>query len=273
MTALAYTPTTQAQVGKGVVSERRELFSPTQNDCTDAGIIRMVMDAGIVLPLFYDLDREREALERSNSRPDETGETIGSIVEAATNRYHFAGHSVTDLRASLTTPGTIVLVQGWNYRLPKRLRAYPNFGGGHAGDVRVNRDASLTWLDPGRPHGYRGDPITLAEALHFAWGARYARQATWGEVLHLRYGGRRLKNPRSFEVWTAKPVNVWTRPTLRSAHAKTSSGDDAVLHRGDRFTPRQITAFGQRVAGDSRWLGNAAGDRWVRIGPMRTVKS
>ena len=43
-----------------------------------------------------------------------------------------------------------------------------DFGGGHAGTIRVNRDASLTWLDPGRPMGYPGDPITLDEALNGA---------------------------------------------------------------------------------------------------------
>lgn len=174
--------TSIAEVGAGVISERNELHGTGWRDCTYAAFMRMCADAGVIFPLADDLDREREALERSDTWPDEQGAPLSAGVEAAMHRYGFAGHEVTALRSALLNVGQTLVVQGTNSRLPAHLRRWdPAFTDGHAVAVRVE-PAGCRWLDPEAPMGYAGEIVALDTILHWAWGAQYARQARAGEV-------------------------------------------------------------------------------------------
>lgn len=173
--------TTLVTVGRGAISERNELHGTGWYDCTQASAMRACADAGIVFPLA-DLDLEREALERADDYPDETGATMAAIVTAMSRRYRYSGAAVSDLHAALRTPGYTLLVQGAYPQFPTAQRRWsPKFQGGHAVAYRVNTPTSGTLLDPMAPMGFAGDTVTPAVMEAFAWGASTTRAMKWAK--------------------------------------------------------------------------------------------
>jgi hypothetical protein len=171
--------TTLADVGRGVISERRELHGSSWVDCTQAAAMRACADAGVVFPLA-DLDQEREALERADDYPDEAGATMAAIVTAMQRRYGYSGTAVTDLHVALRMPGYTLLVQGTYPQFPSAQRRWsPLFRGGHAVAYRVLSEFGGTLLDPLAPMGFAGDTVTPAVMDAFAWGAATTRAMRW----------------------------------------------------------------------------------------------
>lgn len=172
--------TSLATVGKGVISERRELYAAGWKDCTQAAAMRCCADAGVVFPLAADLDAEREALERSDAWPDEAGAPMWAIVQAMQRRYGYSGAPVTSLASALRTPGFTLLVQGKYSDFPTAQRRWSPAGTfGHAVAYRVLSEVGGTLLDPQAPMGFAGDTVTPAVMEAFAWGASTTRSFPW----------------------------------------------------------------------------------------------
>jgi hypothetical protein len=140
---------------------------------------------------------ERNALDASDDRPDNTGATLdgrlasaGWLDKQVATRYGVHMHMLPDdssatLRAALLTPGSAFLVQGSMGNLPAGhpLRRWePQFGGGHA--VCVITGPQPRWLDPLAPLKFIGDLVNVDDVLRFAWdGNEYSRYLNKDELL------------------------------------------------------------------------------------------
>lgn len=153
-------------------SERGE--SP-QRDCTYAsGLTGMVYAGWTKFPKGIYTHEEREALERSDSQPDETGASLADLKEALKNRY---GVTRT-INAASALSGLLDkrmghVVQGYLKNFPSghRLRRWqPGFTGGHAIFVYFGSDLKYHWFDPLAPMKFAGDIVTKAEIMTFAKG-------------------------------------------------------------------------------------------------------
>lgn len=172
--------TTLAEVGKGVISERRELYAVGLKDCGQASFLRALADHGVIFPLANDLEAEREALERSDSYPDETGAPMWALVQAAERRYGYSGDAVAVMATAVRTPGFTLVMQGPFDRFPLFQQRW-QLGGtfGHAVAYRVLSATEGTLLDPLAPMGFLGDRVTPEVMERFCWGPSYTRSMKW----------------------------------------------------------------------------------------------
>lgn len=132
---------------------------------------------------------EREALERSDSQPDEVGASEFDITEAVRNRYKLALRVPTaSLGTSLNTAGIAMTVGGSNGRFPAGhfLRRWdPGFAGLHEVCVIPLGGGRSLWLDPLAPWRYAGDIVNNTTVLSWAFGGtsyRYVKQDEFLEV-------------------------------------------------------------------------------------------
>ena len=170
------------------------------HDCTQCAALMCLIYAGFTaFPLGIYTVAERNALDASDDRPDNTGATLdGSLASAGwldkqvSARYDVHMHMLPDdsaatLRAALLKPGYAFLLQGSMGNLPvgHPLRRWePEFGGGHA--VCIITGASPRWLDPLAPLKFAGDLIDVDDALRFAWdGNEYSRYLKQNELATL----------------------------------------------------------------------------------------
>lgn len=161
-----------------VWSERPEPNAQSLKDCTySSGLMGMVYADFAPFPLGAYTVAEREALERSDDQPDETGASLSDLCTAIKRRY---GKTVTQnapaaLPGLLATKGIALAVQGvmGNLAADNRLRRWdPSFTGGHCVCVVPLGDGKALWLDPLAPNKYAGDTILVSTILdHYAQGS------------------------------------------------------------------------------------------------------
>ena len=153
-----------------VWSERTEPNTPhgELRDCTySAGLMGLVFWGFDKFPLGAFTIAEREALERSDDQPDETGAGLGDLVTAIKRRYSIIlAISRISLLARLHDRTDLgFVVQGVNGNLPKGhdLRRWdPAFTGGHAWFVHPEGNGEVRVYDPEAPMGYGGDVVPWA---------------------------------------------------------------------------------------------------------------
>lgn len=132
---------------------------------------------------------EREALEASDDRPDETGARKEDVDLAVRRRYGIRMRPIADgsragLLATLAVPNLALTLPGRLSHFPAghRLRRWdPGFEGGHEVCVVTLGGGAAWWGDPLAPMGYAGDRVTIAEAAAFAWYPNDARMVRAGE--------------------------------------------------------------------------------------------
>jgi hypothetical protein len=168
------------------------------HDCTQSAALMALIYAGKTsFPLGIYTVAERNALDASDDRPDNTGATLdghlinhGWLDKQVLNRYGIRmpvlpDDEVATLRRFLSTPGYAFLLQGSMGSLPAGhpLRQWqPEFSGGHA--VTVITGTQPRWLDPLAPMGYRGTLTDVDTILRFAWdGRQYSRYMKKDELV------------------------------------------------------------------------------------------
>jgi len=179
-------------------SERTELHSAYLRDCLYSGYLMCLVYGGFTeFPLGIYTPEEREALERSDNRPDETGASVTDGDTAIRNRYGKGLLTTTDVRTALAMTGVAVALAVVNGNLAPTdkdlngniIRRWdPNFTGGHFVCVIPNDfgPGKHRWLDPEAPWKYAGDPVSTATVLKWANGVqtpRYAKAGMFKRVL------------------------------------------------------------------------------------------
>ena len=161
-----------------VWSERTELHDATgaEHDCAYSAILdcliwggKVSYTRGIYTP------EEREALERSDAQPDETGASSADIDVAIKTRYGLAAHIPATLSEAWQV-GHAISVGGRlaNFPAGHSLRRWdPEYTGGHRVCVVVLSATTARWLDPLAPWKYVGDTVSLMAVQTFI-GARLA---------------------------------------------------------------------------------------------------
>lgn len=169
------------------------------HDCTQSAALMALIYAGKTsYPLGIYTMAERNALDASDDRPDNTGATLDGSIKTAgwldrqvLNRYGVRMHKLPDdssttLRTMLSTPGYAFLLQGTVKNIgdsthPLR-RWQPNFGGPHA--ICLITGSKLRWLDPLGPKNFAGDIVDIDTVMRFAWkGAAYSRYMKKDELV------------------------------------------------------------------------------------------
>jgi len=152
-----------------VWSERNDPNAPggSWRDCTySAGLMGLVFAGFTKFPAGAYTVAEREALERSDDQPDETGASLNDLQTAIGRRYKLdipisriallaQHHARSDL-------GFVIQGKNGNLPLGSDLRRWdPKFTGGHAVFVVPTGDGTtVTWYDPEAPMGHSGDLVT-----------------------------------------------------------------------------------------------------------------
>jgi hypothetical protein len=158
-----------------VWSERVEPGGGGYKDCTYSSALSLLVFAGKKsFPLGIYTVAEREALERSDDQPDETGASQVDITTACKRRYRVTLRTVpTSLATALTKVGTGLTVAGRNGNLPAghTLRRWqPGFIGGHCVCIIPLGNGRSRWLDPLAPNKYAGDIVNNSTILQWAYG-------------------------------------------------------------------------------------------------------
>lgn len=159
-----------------VWSERVEI-KPGLRDCTYSSALMILVYGGFTkFPLGLYSWKERQALERSDDQPDETGASQIDITVACKRRYGVSLHTVDEtLARALTIVGRAYSLAGVNGRLPKghTLRRWdPNFSGPHCVCVIPLGGGRSLWLDPLAPNKYKGDIVNNSTILTWAYGGK-----------------------------------------------------------------------------------------------------
>lgn len=210
-------------------------------DCAYAAYLTGLVEAGFTkFPLGMFTAEEREALESSDDRPDETGANLGNADQASIRRYGVSAHNVTEvaLSISLQIAGRILILAGNNGRLPRghRLRRWqPNFTGNHMWAVKTTGTSTVRIFDPLAPMKYTGDDATIGEVVKWAFGDyQNKRMFLVGEYatrkVTLRPGVSYV-NIRSLPNTSARPLGT-LRPKQSAIYIGTTDGED-ILGRSD----------------------------------------
>ena len=155
-----------------VWSERPEPNATGLKDCTySAGLMGLVHGGKVDYALGIYSVAEREALERSDDQPNETGASLDDLVLAIKRRYGIAltkigvefmadRHGRTDLA---------FIIQGVNGNLPaghSQRRWDPTFVGPHCLTIVPTGDGTtVTWLDPEAPNKFAGDKVAWTTVM------------------------------------------------------------------------------------------------------------
>jgi len=160
-----------------VWSEAPEPHAPTLRDCSYSAVLMDLLYAGFTaFPLGAYTVAEREALERSDDQPNETGASLDDLITAVHRRY---GKTLTktmpgELNALLGKTGIAFVIQGSYGNLPAghpQRRWDPHFTGPHALTVIPGGPGLNLWLDPEAPMHFAGDHVTDAVVQAFAKGS------------------------------------------------------------------------------------------------------
>jgi hypothetical protein len=134
----------------------------------------MVYAGWTKFPLGIYTVAEREALERSDDQPNETGASLPDLKTALKRRYGkdrvVNGASVLP---KLLDGRCGLVVQGYlkNFPAGHRLRRWqPGFTGGHSIFVYHGSDLKYHWYDPLAPMKHDGDIVAKSDVLTFAKG-------------------------------------------------------------------------------------------------------
>ena len=149
-----------------VWSERNDPNAPkgAWRDCTySSGLMGMVFSGFTKFPLGLYSVAEREALERSDNQPDETGASLDDLCLAMKNRYgKVKVKSAIDLLSQHHKRSDLgFVIQGLNGNLSAGhpLRRWdPGFTGAHAIFIVPTGDGvHVRWFDPEATNKYQGD--------------------------------------------------------------------------------------------------------------------
>jgi hypothetical protein len=157
-----------------VWSEKPEPNASGYKDCTYAsGLMGMVYGGYTAFPKGVYSTEEREALERSDDQPNETGASLSDLRVAIRRRYgkDRVINAPAALSGLLDRDNTGYVVQGNPGSFPAghRLRRWqPSFAGGHAVFVYRRSDGTYRWLDPLATAKFEGDIVSKADVLTFA---------------------------------------------------------------------------------------------------------
>jgi hypothetical protein len=149
-----------------VWSERPEPNSAGLKDCTySAGLQALVHGGKVAYALGIYTVAEREALERSDDQPNETGASLDDLIVAVKRRY---GIEWTKSRVELLAQhharvDLAFVIQGVNGNLPAghpQRRFDPTYTGGHCVTIIPTGDGThVKWLDPLAPNKFAGDTV------------------------------------------------------------------------------------------------------------------
>lgn len=157
-----------------VWSERNDPNSPggVWRDCMySSGLMALVFGGKASFPLGFYSVGEREALERADNQPDETGASLDDLIVAVKNRY---GITITKslkqyladkhARADL---GFVITGSNGNLPVGHTLRRWdPTFTGGHAVFIVPTGDGThVKWYDPEATMKYAGDTTDWATVM------------------------------------------------------------------------------------------------------------
>ena len=265
-----------------LMSERNEPYAPTWRDCMyAAGLMACWKNGYRGFPLGFGW-QEREALERSDHRPDETGASTIDLDAATQNRYGFHLAGVVDLHSALRGPANTGLVVPGNMHVMSSWMKRWDLGFGslnpalHAVYVQPMGDKlHVRWMDPEATWGYKGDVIDVALVdAYAAYGtlsqqARIAKEPTIVPPspvtpgVTLRFGG--YAGFRGTWKVTGNQSNIRSTPFLNGPVVQ-------VVNAGFIFINAQTTDSGSVVNGSGRWLGDAKGTRWIHVSLVDLVK-
>lgn len=173
------------------MTERTELHATGWRDCTYASGMMAVWfgrQGASIFPLGFTAE-EREALERSDDKPDEQGANINTdLILACQRRYGVTlRQQAGSLRAALAAagPDAFFVFAGSNGRWPAgdHFRRWdPGFAGNHATAGQGTGDGkTIWWMDPEAPATYAGEPIDIDHLMTWSFGDGWARVVTAGE--------------------------------------------------------------------------------------------
>lgn len=161
-----------------VWSERVEPAGGGLKDCAySAGLTALVFGGFTKFPLGIWTVAEREALERSDDQPDETGASLADLVVAVKRRY---GIDWTESRIALLAQhkartDLAFVITGMNGNLPAghTLRRWqPGYALGHAATIRpVGDGIKVRFLDPLAPNKYPGDITDWPTVMRWMGGS------------------------------------------------------------------------------------------------------
>lgn len=160
------------------------------HDCTYSAVLMTLVYGGFTkFPLGMYSPAEREALESSDDRIDETGSTFFYTDQAVLRRYGLKMRQIPDgsrngLLVKLSKPGIALAIAGSLGNLPSghRLRKWqPSYIGPHAITVIPRGNGSVWWLDPLAPNKNPPDTATVTDVLTFAYILSDAREVADGE--------------------------------------------------------------------------------------------
>jgi hypothetical protein len=159
-----------------VWSERVDPNAPggAWRDCTySAGLTALVFGGFTKFPLGIYTVAEREALERSDTQPNETGASLDDLILAVHNRYkidwHKSGIALLAQHHKRLDLGFILQGSPGNLPAGHPLRIYdPGFTGGHAVFANPTGDGThVHWFDPEAPN--KAAPLTTDWATVMKW--------------------------------------------------------------------------------------------------------
>lgn len=147
-----------------VWSERPEPNATSLKDCAySSALMGLVFGGFTKFPAGIYTVAEREALERSDDQPNETGASLDDIILAVKRRYDISWvkRAVALLDGYQTRSDLGFVLTGLNGNLPvgHPLRRHdPGFTGGHAIFIVPTGDGiHVRWLDPLAPNKSAGD--------------------------------------------------------------------------------------------------------------------
>jgi len=164
-----------------VWSESPEPNATGLKDCTySAGLSALVGGGFTKFPLGIYTVAEREALERSDAQPNETGASLDDLIVAVKKRYGIDWHksSIALLAQHHSRNDLLFIIQGKNGNLPAghSLRRWdPTYIGGHAVTIQpTGNGTSVRWLDPEAPMKYNGDIVAWTTVMKWIGTSDYS---------------------------------------------------------------------------------------------------
>jgi hypothetical protein len=193
-----------------VWSERNDPNAPggAWRDCTySSGLMMLVAGGWTKFPLGAYTVVEREALERSDNQPDETGASQDDLKLAIKNRYGISvGRPPWGIAEGVKHTELALSLQGSNKNLPytHTLRRWDrSFTGGHEVCIVPLGNGKCLWLDPEAPMGYAGDVVDNATVIKWATG--------YGQMLYClldRFAPKPVPSPVVTPLPVTPPVIV-----------------------------------------------------------------
>jgi len=157
-----------------VWSERPEPNASGLKDCTySAGLQALVHGGKVDYALGIYTVAEREALERSDDQPNETGASLSDLIVAVKRRYNvdWVKRRVELLAQHHARVDLAFVIQGVNGNLPAshpQRRWNPTYTGGHCVTIVPKGDGThVLWLDPLAPNKFAGDTVLWTTVMRW----------------------------------------------------------------------------------------------------------